>query len=103
MRKYLESLARLLRENGEGERAVMVEDALTGPDAEIGAFLASNELWGGSGSIADCAGGADRSEGRREVERLLVQLGNEQMRSGNVNPRTEMWVATFTTWEKAGV
>jgi hypothetical protein len=103
MRKYLESLSRLLREYGEGERAVMVEDALTVPDAELDAFLASNELWGGSGSIADCAGGADRSEGRREVERLLIQLGNEQMRSGNANPRTEMWVTAFTTWEQAGV
>jgi hypothetical protein len=31
------------------------------------------------------------------------QLGNEQMRFGNVNPRTEMWVIAFATWEKAGV
>jgi hypothetical protein len=101
MREYLESLARVLRENGDLERAVMVEDAITAPDAELDAFLASNELWGGSGSIADQAGGADRSEERRKVERLLIQLGNEQMRSGNLNPRTEMWVTTFTTWEKA--
>ena len=92
-----------MRENGEGERAVMVEDALTRPDAKLDAFLTSNELWGGSGSIADQSGGADRSEGRREIERVLIQLGNEQIRSGKVNVRTESWVRAFTLWKEAGI
>lgn len=103
MREHLQSLARVLHENGESERAVMVEDAVAGPDAEVDAFLASNELWGGSGSIADCAGGADRSEGRRKIERVLLELGTEQIRSGKVNPRTEMWVTAFSRWKEAGI
>lgn len=56
MREYLESLARLLRQEGHNARAILVEDAISGPDAELDVFLTSNELWGGSGSIADCGG-----------------------------------------------
>ena len=103
MREHLKSLARMLHENGESARAVMVENAVTGPDAGVDAFLASNELWGGSGSLADCAGGPDRSEGRWKIERFLIELGKEQIRSGNVNPRTEMWVTAFSRWEEAGI
>ncbi len=43
----------------------------------------SNELWGGAGSIAGC--GAERSTARQEIECLLIQFGNVQMRSGKVN------------------
>jgi hypothetical protein len=32
----------------------MVELAASALDSELDAFLASNDLWGGSGSIADC-------------------------------------------------
>jgi hypothetical protein len=103
MREHLESLSRLLRENGENHWAVMVEDAMKGSQAGLDAFLASNELWGGSGSIADGAGGGERSGGRRKIERILIQLGKEQMRTGNVNPRTEMWVTAFSKWEEAGI
>jgi hypothetical protein len=103
MREYLESLARLLRQNGDSARAILVEDANSGPVAELDTFLASNELWGGTGSIADCGGGGERSAGRREIECLLVKLGNEQMRSGKVNPRTRMWVTAFEKWEETGV
>jgi hypothetical protein len=103
IRQLLESLARLLRENGERMRADMVEVAAAAPDSELNAFLASNDLWGGSGSIADCAGCPQRSDGCRKIERILVQIGNEQIRSGNVNPRTRMWVDAFTAWEKAGI
>jgi hypothetical protein len=103
MRERLKSLARVLHENGASTHAVMVENAVAGPDAGVDAFLASNELWGGSGSIADCAGGADRSAGRRKIERLLIELGKEQIRSGKVNPRTEMWVTAFSNWEEKGI
>jgi hypothetical protein len=103
MREHLEALARLLRENGDGTFADVVESAAIAPDSQLDAFLASNDLWGGSGSIADCAGGTERSEARRKIERALIQIGTEQMRSGNVNPRTEMWLKAFTAWEKAGI
>ena len=100
MREYLTSIVRLLRENGEPARAVMVENAIEGTDEQLGAFLTSNELWGGSGSVADCALGGDRSEARREVEGVLIQLGNEQIRTGKVNPRTAMWVEAFAKWKE---
>jgi hypothetical protein len=103
MDEHLEALVRLLRENGEPKWAVIVEDAMTGSQAGLDAFLASNELWGGSGSIADGAGGGQCSEGRRRIARILIQLGKEQMRTGNLNPRTEMWVTAFSKWEEAGI
>ena len=104
MRERLKSLADLLHEAGDGVRAALVEDVCRGPDAQCEAFLVSSELWGGSGSIADCAGvGEKRSPVRVKIEHLLLQIGNEQMRSGHVNPRTEMWVSAFTAWEKTSV
>ncbi len=75
MRDHLKTLARLLQENGESVPA----------------------------AIADCAGGPDRSEGRRGIERLLLQLGKEQIRSRKANQRTEMWATAFSNWEKAGI
>ena len=103
MRERLEMLARLLRQTGDYARAIVVEDAITGSDAELNAFLTSNELWGGSGSVADCGGGAERTEMRRSIEHVLIQLGNEQLQSANVNQRTRMWVAAFVKWEQAGI
>jgi hypothetical protein len=47
-------------------------------------------------------GGPQRSEARK-VERLLIEIGNEQMRTRKVNPRTEMWVNASTAWERAGL
>jgi hypothetical protein len=81
----------------------MIEDALAGPVEGLEAFLSSNELWGGSGSIADCLPGGERSTGRRRIEHVLIQLGKDQILTGRVNPRTEMWVAAFSKWEKAGI
>lgn len=78
----------------------MVEDAADAPALELDAFLASNELWGGAGSIADSAGAPERSDLRRQIERVLIQIGTEQMLSGDVNPRTEMWLKAFAAWEK---
>jgi putative hydrolase of the HAD superfamily len=100
MREHLETLARLLRQSGDNARAFLVEDAVSGSDADLNAFLTSNELWGGSGSVADCGGGAERTELRRSIEHLLIQLGNRQLRSANANPRTRMWVTAFVKWEQ---
>ena len=91
MRELLEALAELLQEQGESRLAAMVEDAISGPDHQLEVFLVSNELWGGAGSIADRAGvtwTGHRTEGRRRIERSLVQLGTEQIRVGKVNSRT---------------
>jgi len=65
MREHLESLGRLLHESGESARAAMIEDALAGPVEGLYAFLSSNELWDGSGSIADCVPRGERSAGSR--------------------------------------
>lgn len=105
MRERLELLSVVLRECGEVNLAAEVEGAISGSDHDVDAFLTSNELWGGAGSIADQAGlgRGSRREGRRRIEHALVQLGTAQIRAGKVNPRTAMWVSVFEKWEKAGV
>lgn len=37
------------------------------------------------------------------IERLLLQLGKEQIRSRKANQRTELWATAFSNWEKAGI
>ena len=44
MRECLESLARLLRQEGDNVRAILVEGAISGTDAELDAFLTSDGL-----------------------------------------------------------
>jgi hypothetical protein len=79
-------------------------DALSSPDELLVAFLTSNELWGGSGSIADQAGlTLGRRGGRRKVEQALIELGGEQIRVGHVNIRTASWVGTFKEWRERGL
>jgi len=102
MRGLLESLRVALAENGEVELAVRVEDALDGPDQELEDFLVSNSLWGGSGSIADQAG-LPRSEARSIIETALIELGEQQLETGVVNPRTAMWVEAFRKWRDQGI
>ena len=72
----------------------MVEDAIAGPDQVLDAFLISNYVWGGAGSIADRTGviGMRSAERRRNIEWALIQLGKIQIRVGLVNPWTAMWV-----------
>lgn len=82
----------------------VVRDALSSPDESLVAFLTSDALWGGSGSIADQAGLAlGRREGRRKIEQVLIDLGGEQIRSGHVNIRTASWVDTFKDWQERGL
>jgi hypothetical protein len=83
--------------------AYMVEQALQGSEEDIDAFLVSNELWGGSGSIADQSGIDQAREARRQVEAALVALGEAQMASGHVNPRTAGWVSAFKQWQRKGI
>jgi hypothetical protein len=44
-----------------------------------------------------------RTDGRRKIEHALIQLGNEQIEDGKVNPRTEMWVDAFSKWENTNI
>ena len=105
MRERLQYLSGVLRDCGEVVSAARVEDAISGSEDELDAFLTSNELWGGAGSIADQAGmgRGSRTEDTRKIEHALIQLGKEQIRAGKVNVRTETWVSVFEKWEKAGI
>jgi hypothetical protein len=105
MREHLQFLARILREIGEATFAARIENVLSGSDADLEVFLVSNELWGGSGSVADEAGLVDghRTDGSRRIQRALIQLGSEQIRLGKTNSRTETWVEAFKKWERAGI
>jgi hypothetical protein len=79
-------------------------NALSSPDELPIGFLTSDELWGGSGSIADQAGLAlGRRDGRRRIEQALIALGEEQIRTGHVNIRTASWVGTFKDWQARGL
>jgi hypothetical protein len=56
------------------------------------AFLSSNELWGGAGSIADQAGLDHGRAGRRLIEAVLIQLGETQLARGIANdPAPVAW------------
>ena len=105
-RDQLRTLAQLLHEGGGDDLAVMVEDAACGSDEALNGFLVSNNLWGGSGSIADQGGllrDGRRTEARRKVEHALIQLGNEQIRIGLTNVRTAMCVEAFRKRETSGI
>jgi hypothetical protein len=104
LQTLLVALANELRRCNELRATTSVEYAAAGENEQRISFLQSNELWGGSGSIADQAGvGAERSEGRRRIERALRDLGLEQIRLGIANPRTAMWVDAFTKWADTGL
>lgn len=99
MRRELEILDELLTEHGESRSAQAVRAAREGTDADRRAFLLSNELWGGAGSIADQAGVGRGRKARMAIESALVSLGREQMRQNVVNDRTAMWVDAFSSWQ----
>lgn len=104
LRTRLADLSSVLKECDEKSMATDVAAAVDGTEAALNAFLTSNELWGGPGSVADQAGmRPDRTDDRRKIEAALVRLGAEQIRAGVVNVRTRMWVATFESWAKSGI
>ena len=104
MREQLGQLKILLEQAEQPNLVQLVERALAGPDTSLDQFLVSNELWGGSGSIADSAGitAGGVQKLRKELEDKLIEIGRMQMQSGAVNPRTEMWVTTFEYWRDNG-
>lgn len=104
LRVHLADLAQSLTECGEWSMASAAEAAATGSDSVLTAFLVSNELWGGAGSIADQAGcSSDRTDDRRRIEADLIMLGRLQINAGLVNVRTASWVAAFEDWSGRGI
>ena len=101
-RIYLDRLVSVLERSGE---RVLVDQILTTIDNPAGviAFLKSNNLWGGSGSIADQACGTDRNPTRLELERVLIDLGKWQIGARMTNPRTGSWVDAFEHWAAHGI
>ena len=80
-----------------------MQEAATGSDEQLVAYLKSNELWGGSGSIADQAGLSAKTEHtRRSIEKRLVELGDMQVAAGILNPRTSMWAEAFRARPRSG-
>jgi hypothetical protein len=101
----LRRLRQALEDAGESELVHLVVGALSADQHTRNRFLVSNELWGGAGSIADQAGlvrGA-RQPQRREIERALIDLGEEQARIGRLNVRTLSWVEAFKGWRRDSV
>jgi hypothetical protein len=102
VRFLLEQLRDMLESGGEHLYSRDIDAALAGDDDALRSFVTSNELWGGAGSIADQALGPAR-ETRRPVERLLAELGREQIACGCTNLRTEMWTSAFEQWQTQNI
>ncbi len=83
IRVLLERLRDQLSVGGEHRFAGDVDAALASCDDAVAAFVMSNELWGGAGSIADQA--------------------REQIAMGYANPRTEMWTSAFNEWHTQNI
>lgn len=92
--KILSEIAALLEAGGEDWAPAELRDALSGSGEKLRAFLASNELWGGAGSIADQGCISDPAR-RNTLEGLLIRLGRLQIEAGHTNVRTTMWVTAF--------
>jgi hypothetical protein len=105
LKDRLRELAAVLRDGGATAFAEMAEAAAAGDEEQLKVFLTSNDLWGGSGSIADQAGisKGDRSPQRKRIEATLVALGQEQLNIGIANVRTAMWVGAFQEWKQSGI
>ncbi len=103
LRQRAQHLAEVLETHGEAEAAAQVRAALSGDTAQFEAYLRSDELWGGAGSIADQAGMREgRAQASRIIERALIELGDEQIRAGIVNVRTASWVEALRKWASSG-
>ena len=99
-RDKLSELMRLLRETGDDQSANQVEEALSGSDESLRAYLVSKELWGGAGSIADQGGLNGSDEFMSQIKALMIHIGRMQMSMNMINVRTEMWVDAFEHWRK---
>lgn len=105
VRAALQGVSAALDDCGQPQLAEDVLRAAGSPDEQLVAFITSNELWGGAGSIADQAGmkAATRTESQRDLEAALIHLGQVQVQMGQLNPRTVGWVGVFERWGKSGI
>jgi hypothetical protein len=104
VRIELKNLETALRDAGELRLAFAAANACEGTDEELYAYLLSNDLWGGSGSVADQAGiGTDRGHKRKAIEAALISLGNAQIKNEIVNVRTAGWVQAFEYWKCSNI
>lgn len=103
LKQELEMLERLLAQHGESGPAQRIRAALDGSNQDLQAFLTSDELWGGAGSIADQAGVDQGRDVRRPIELALAKLGREQIRQGVANVRTDRWLDAFSKWQREGI
>jgi len=99
----LEQLHRELAAIGDSRKAALVAAVASAEDSGMEAFLKSNELWGGAGSIADEAGTACSREDARRIEAAMIELGQQQLQLGIANVRTASWVRTFSDWRAQGI
>jgi hypothetical protein len=107
----LSEIIALLESGGDLSFAAGIRSELTGTEEALNSFLISNELWGGSGSVADSAFAYDeknahwpnREKSRAALERLMIKLGRLQIAAGQVNVRTQMWVEAFERWRDSGI
>jgi hypothetical protein len=113
-RRILSGIADWLEAGEDYVFAPKARDKCSAPDKEFEEFLVSNDLWGGSGSLADSVfafrSGGDQDErnrlrkkNRAEFEGLMIQLGRHQMAQGKTNLRTSRWVEAFEAWKHAGL
>ncbi len=96
----LRKLVEALEAAGDQKLAARTRPLTDRDDAALLAFLVSNDLWGGAGSIADEAGLATTPQLKRDVEVALIELGELQMKSGLTNVRTAMWTSAFKEWQQ---
>ena len=102
-RRQLRRILELVRSCGPAVIVAPMQEAATGSDEQLVAYLKSNELWGGSGSIADQAGLSAKTEHtRRSIEKRLVELGDMQVAAGILNPRTSTWAEAFRARPRSG-
>ena len=104
MREELELVRTTLLAAGESESASLVTAGLAGDDAQMRSFLVSNELWGGSGSIANQAEACvSRDILRCDIAVALADLGEAQTCAGITHLRTAGWVEILRSWTQDGI
>jgi hypothetical protein len=109
--EILSEIIALLESGGDLCFAAGIRSELTGTEEALNSFLISNELWGGSGSVAGSAFAyneknahwPNREKNRAALERLMINLGRLQIAAGLVNVRTQRWVEAFEQWRDSGI